>query len=339
MLSRFVTIVAVFSHGGLQIVLDKIDNCFSEPKLILLEILSALALIEDVRTVLLSFDRVHLLVKACRRGSMISRTRAAQAIGLLAMTKRARRLLVVKGAIQVLFILFKGGDPPAKLVAGNALGAVFSCIRHVRLLNASSRALVISLYVELLEGSGIIGKEIAMDVLCVLATFEENAIPIIEHLIRILRGNNPQAKVAAFDVLWDLSSHEYSFPVLRNASAMSVLVELLEDESIDVREKVAGAIAQLSQNVADRAFLANSGVIPRLLNLLDSESDELRDNAAEALVDFSLDSSLGNQISCIIENPMFQNIRDGVMLRRATIVHMRNIARNEIITAFGHSRS
>ncbi|KAL8462312.1 hypothetical protein ACS0TY_033385 [Phlomoides rotata] len=311
----------LFSHGGLLFVLDMIDNCSGESKWILLEILSALALIKEVRMHLLNSTRVHLLVEAAKYGSMISRTRAAQAIGLLGLTKRSCRLLVGVGALPVLIRLLEEGNPSTKLVAGNALGVISSCINHIRLI-ALAPERVISLYVELLQGSDFIGKEIAEDVLSVLAVCEENAIPIIEQLVRILRGNDPEAKAAAADVIWDLSSYEYSSPVLQNSGAISVLVELLEDENIDVREKVAGAIAQLSQNEADRAFLANCGVIPRLINVLDNGSDELRDNAAEALVNFSLDSSLGDQISSITENPTFQNMHDRLMQIRASDEHL-----------------
>lgn len=311
------------SHGGLQIVLDMIDNCSGESKLILLEILSTLALIREGRNFVLNSMRVHLLVEAAKCGSMTSRTRAAQAIGLLGLNKRAGRLLEGVGAIPVLILLLEEGDPPMKLVVGNALGVIFSCtcFDHIRLI-ALSQPQVISFYVELLESSEIIGKEIAEDVLCLLAVCEENAIPIIEQLVRVLGENDPEAKAAAADVIWDLSSYKYSFPVLQNSGAISILVELLEDENIDVREKVAGAVAQLSQNEGDRAFLANCGVIPRLINVLDDESDELRDNAAEALVNLSLDSSLGDQISCIVENPTFQNMHDRLIVIRASDQHL-----------------
>lgn len=307
------------SHGGLVIVLAMLSSCSDESKLVLLEILSGLALVREVRKFLWNTRRVHLLVEAARCGSMISRTRAAQAIGLLGLIKRARRTLVDAGAVPALMHLLEEGDPAMKLVAGNALGVISSHIDHIRPI---AQAGVIPLYAELLQGSDPIGEEIAEDVFCVLAVYEENAIAIVEHLVRILRGDDVGAKAAAADVIWDLSSYKYSFLLLQNSGAIPILVELLEDQNIDVKEKVAGAVAQLSQNEADRAVLANSGAIPRLINMLEDESDELRDNAAEALVNFSLDPLLGDQISCILENPTFQNMHDRVMQMRASDEHL-----------------
>ncbi|KAI3456834.1 hypothetical protein Pfo_013497 [Paulownia fortunei] len=307
------------SNGGLEIVLAMLSSCSDDSKLILLEILSALALIREVRKFLWNSRRVHHLVEAARCGSLVSRTRAAQAIGLLGLIKRARRMLVDAGAVLVLMDLLKEGDPTMKLVAGNALGVISSHVDHIRPI---AQAGVIPLYAELLQGSDPISKEIAEDVFCVLAVFEENAITIVEHLVRILRGDDVGAKAAAADVIWDLSSYKYSFPMLQNSGAIPILVELLMDENLDVREKVAGAVAQLSHNEADRAVLAKSGAIPCLINMLEDESDELRDNAAEALINFSLDPLLGDQISCILENPSFQNMHDRVMQMRASDEHL-----------------
>lgn len=307
------------SHGGLEVILGMVMSCSPESKLILLEILSALALVREVRKFLWTSRRVHLLVEAASHGSMISRTRAAQAMGLLGLIKRARRAIVNAGAVPVLMHLLVEGDTTMKLVAGNALGVISSHVDHIRPI---AEAGVVPLYAELLQGSDPTGKEIAEDVFCVLAVYEDNAVTIVEHLVRILRGNNVGAKAAAADVIWDLSSYKYSFPVLQNSGAIPILVELLVDENIDVSEKVAGAVAQLSQNKSNRAVLANSGAIPRLINMLEAESDELRDNAAEALVNFSMDPSLGEQISCILENPIFQNMHDRVMQMRTADEHM-----------------
>lgn len=304
---------------GLEIIVAMIISCSGESKLILLEILSALALIREARKFLWNSRRVNLLVEAASHGSMISRTRAAQAIGLLGLIKRARRAIVDAGAVPVLMHLLAEGDTAVKLVAGNALGVISSHVDHIRPI---AQAGVIPLYSELLQGSDPTGNEVAEDVFCVLAVYEENAVTIIEHLVRILRGDDVRAKAVAADVIWDLSSYKYSSPVLQNSGAFPILVELLVDENIDVREKVAGAVAQLSQNKADRAVLANSGAIPRLINMLEDESDELRDNAAEALVNFSLDPLLGEQISCILENPIFRNMHDRVMQMRAADEHM-----------------
>ncbi|KAK6149387.1 hypothetical protein DH2020_016912 [Rehmannia glutinosa] len=163
-----------------------------------------------------------------------------------------------------------------------------------------------------------IGKEIANDVFCLLSVYEENAITIVEHLVRILRGDDVGAKAAAGDVMWDISSYKYSSAILQNSGAIPVLVELLKDENIDVKEKVAGAVAQLSHDEADRTVLADCGAIPCLITMLEDESDELRNNVTEALINFSLDPLIGDQISCVIDNPLFQNMHDRVIQMRAS---------------------
>ncbi|KAK6149388.1 hypothetical protein DH2020_016913 [Rehmannia glutinosa] len=297
-------------NGGLEIVLAMLSYSSDDSKSILLEILSVLSLLREVRKSLWESRRVHLLVEAAACGSMVSRTRAAQAIGLLGLIKRARHVLVNAGAVQALMHLIKEGDIAMKLVAGNALGVISSHVDHIRPI---AQAGVIPLYAELLQcaDSDPIGKEIAEDVFCVLAVHEENA-----------RRDDVRAKAAAADVIWDLSSYEYSFPVVQSSGVIPILVELLKDENVDVKERVAGAVAQLSHNEAERTVLANCGAIPCLINVLEHESDELRDNAAEALVNFSLDPFLGDQISCILDNPSFQNMHRRIMQMRASDEHL-----------------
>ncbi|KAG6405275.1 hypothetical protein SASPL_132862 [Salvia splendens] len=188
--------------------------------------------------------------------------------------------------------IYSEGNATAKVVAGISLGVISS---HVDFIRPIAQAGAIPLYAELLCGSDPAGKEVAEDVLCVLAVNEENAVEIVENLIRSLRGGDARAKAAAVGVIWDLSSY---------------------------KEKAAGAVAQLSQNKADRAVLANSGAIQRLISMLEAEDDVLRDDAAEALVNFSLDPSLGEQISCILENPLFQDMQLRVMQMRDAYRHM-----------------
>ncbi|XP_073274209.1 uncharacterized protein [Primulina huaijiensis] len=300
----------VASNHGLEIVLRML-NSSSDVKDILYEILSALALTREVRRYILNSRNVYHLVEAANCGRLISRTRAAQAIGLLGLIKSARPTLVDAGAIPVLVQLLKHGDPSMKLVAGNALGVIASHIDHINLV---AQAGVIPLYVELLQGSDPIGQDIAVDVLCILAVNEENAITIAGHLVELLRGGKDGAKAGAVDVIRDMSNYKHSMSVVENAGAIPILVELLKDENTNVKERVSGAIAQLSCNKADRVALANSGAIPILLNvLLEDEPNELIDNAVEALVNFSADPSLGEQISCISESPLFQNMRYRVL--------------------------
>ncbi|OIT07661.1 hypothetical protein A4A49_13178 [Nicotiana attenuata] len=99
-------------------------------------------------------------------------------------------------------------------------------------------------------------------------------------------------------------------------------VRLLEDRNSDVREKVSGAIAQLSYNEADRAALANSRAILQLVDMLQDESEEMRDNAAEALVNFTEDPSLGDRISYVLNSPSFQNMQERLTQIRASDAHL-----------------
>lgn len=312
--------IILASNGGLDIILAILSFSSSDDsKLIIVEMLSALALIREVRKSLWSSRRVHYLVEAARCGSLVSRTRAAHAIGLLGLIKKARRSLVDSGAIVVLMNLLKEGDPSSKLIAANALGVISSHVDHIRPI---AQAGVIPLYAELLQSSDPIGNEIAEDVFCVLSVDEENAITVVEHLVGILRGDSAGARAAAADVIWDLSSYKFSFPVLRDSVVIQVLVELLSDESVEVRERVAGAVAQLSHGGADRDVLADSGAIPRLIGLLGDECDEVRDNAAEALVNFWSDPVHGDRVSGVLENPSFRNMRERLMEIPASDEHM-----------------
>ncbi|KAM3320417.1 hypothetical protein P3S67_007617 [Capsicum chacoense] len=287
----------VVRHGGLEIILNLLNICSGDLKRFLLEILSALALLREVRRTILISGGVSFLVESARCGSMVSRCRAAQAIGLLGLV----------------------GDSSTKVVAANALGVISSHVDYIRpLANAGA----IPLYADLLQGTEPMGKEIAEDVFCILAMVEENAVAIVEHLVRILRRDSSEAKAAAADVLWDLAGYKHLPSVLRNSGAIPILVQLLEDQNIDVREKVSGAIAQLSYYEADRAALANSGAIPLLVDKLQDESDEMRDNAAEALVNFSDDLSLGDRISDVLNCPSFQNMQERLMQIRASDAHL-----------------
>ncbi|CAN4075431.1 unnamed protein product [Withania somnifera] len=259
-----------FRHGGLEIILNLLNTCSDDLKRYLLEILSALALWREVRRTILIAWGFRFLVESARCGSMLSRCRAAQASGLLGLVKRARRTLVDSGTISVLLELLQVGDPSSKAIAANALGAE------------------------------PMGKEIAEDVFCILAAVEENAVAIVEHLVRILRGDSSEAKAATADVLWDLADYKHLPSVVRNSGAIHILVQLLEDQNVYVRERVSGAISQLSYNEADRAALADSGAIPRLVDKLQDELEEMTDNAAEALVNFSEDPSLGDRIPDVL---------------------------------------
>ncbi|KAF3453344.1 hypothetical protein FNV43_RR03784 [Rhamnella rubrinervis] len=307
--------VDVARNGGLETIIDMLKSCTDDTRRYLLEILSALTLLREVRRIIASLDGLGFLVEAGSCGSMVSRERACRAIGLLGVTRRARRMLFELGVIPVLVELFHDGDIKTKLVAGNSLGIISAHIDYIRPV---AQAGAIPLYAELLQGPEPLGKEIAEDVFCILAVAESNAVVIVEHLVRILRGGDDEAKAAAADVLWDLSGYKHSVSVVRNSGAIPILVDLLSDRNVEVKEKVSGAIAQLSYDEADRLALANAGAIRVLIELLHDESEELKDNAAEALINFSEDPLQRDRMSEAIDVPYFQNMQNRMVHIRAS---------------------
>lgn len=311
--------VIVVRNGGLEVVLNLFASCMNDTKRYLLEILSAVALLREVRRVIINLGGLRLLVESARCGSMVSRIRASQAIGLLGITRRVRGMLVDLGVIPVLIELLRDGDMSAKLVAGNSLGIIAS---HVDYIRPVAQVGAIPLYAELLEGSEPLGREIAEDVFCILAVAEVNAVSIVEHLVRILRGDDNAAMAAAANVLWDLSGYKHSVSIVRNSGVIPDLVELLQDGTDDVREKVSGAVAQLSYDARDRVALADAGVIPILINLLQDESEELRDNAAEALINFSEDPLQRDRISETFDFASLQNTQNRLVRARASDEYM-----------------
>ncbi|KAK3199910.1 hypothetical protein Dsin_023325 [Dipteronia sinensis] len=211
------------TSGGLEIVVAMLKLCNDDTRRYLLEIFSALTLMREVRSVLSSLGGLRFLVEAARFGSMISRERACQAIGLLGFRRLARRRHVELGVIPVLVELFRVGDSTTKVVAGNSLGVISVYVDYIRLA-AESEA--IPLYAELLQGPDFIGKEIAEDVFCILAVAEENTVSIAEHLVRILKEGDDKSKTAAADVFCDLSDYKHSIPVVRSSGAIPIMVNL-----------------------------------------------------------------------------------------------------------------
>ncbi|XP_074294172.1 uncharacterized protein LOC141621975 [Silene latifolia] len=203
--------------------------------------------------------------------------------------------------------------------ACNALGVISS---HVDFIRPVAEAGVIPLYAELLRGTEQLGWEIAEDVFCVLAVVEANAVEIVQHLVRILREDNAEARAAAADVLWDLSSYKHSISVIHNSGAIPILVQLLGDQNTDVRENVSGAIAQLSYRGVNRSALADAGAIPCLIEMLQDESEELRDNAGESLMNFAEDPIHHERLSEAFAMPAFQNMQERMVHIRAADHHM-----------------
>ena len=111
-----------------------LNSCNDATRRYLLEILSALTLMREVRRVLSSLGGLRFLVKLARFGSMVSRERACQAIGLLGVMRCARHRLVELGVIPVLVELFRVGDSTTKLVAGTSLGVISSHVDYIGLV-------------------------------------------------------------------------------------------------------------------------------------------------------------------------------------------------------------
>ncbi|MED6125597.1 hypothetical protein PIB30_070059 [Stylosanthes scabra] len=304
----------VATGGGLGIIVNKLNSYEDgEIRRYLLEILSLLALQRNVRREIVHLDALHYVVEAVGVGSMVSRERACQAIGMFGVTREGRRAVVELGAILPVVELFRCGDHTTKLVAGNTLGVISAYIDCIRSI---ARAGAIPLYSELLEGGDPSGKDIAEDAFCVLAVDEANAIEIFENLVRILRDGDNEAKAAAANVVWDLSTYSYSTPVVRDSGVIPILVDLLGSGSNEVKENVSGAISQLSYDRENRIALSDAGVVPIFIDLLHDDLEELRDNAAEALVNFYEDPLYHDSVSHIIDIPSFR-----IMLNR--LVHLR----------------
>ncbi|XP_028779011.1 uncharacterized protein LOC114735476 [Neltuma alba] len=310
----------VAGNEGVEIIISLLNSYTDDVRLYLLEILSALALLRDVRRALTRLGSLKFLVEAASCGSMVSRERACQAIGLLGVPRRARRTLVELGVIPVLVDCLRDGDHIMKLVAGNALGVISAHIDYSRLVGQSG---VISLYAELLQGPDPSGKEIAEDVFCILAVAEENAVEITRHLVRILREGDDESKASAADVLWDLASYKHATSMVRESGVIPILVERLESENEEIKQNVSGACAQLSYDEADRMALAEAGAIPILIEMmLHDELEEVRDNAAEALVNFAEDPLYCDRVSDAISVPSFRDMQNRLLHIRASNEHM-----------------
>ncbi|CAD5173678.1 uncharacterized protein LOC135583100 [Musa acuminata AAA Group] len=307
------------ANGGLDITLDLLSRCTDDTRRYLLEILTALALLREVRRVLTGFDVLRFLVEALSNGKMISRARAAQTIGVLAISRRVRQKLVDLGVIPALIGFLKEADSSYRLVAGNALGIISS---HVDYLRPVAQAGAIPLFVELLKGPEPLGKEIAEDAFCVLAVEEENGVMITEEMVRVLEGDADDAKGAALDIVWDLAGYRHSISVVRESGAIPVLVDLLRNMDGNLREKASGAIAQLSYDAANREAIVEAGAIPVLIDLLRGDPEEVREYAAECLLNFAEDPLHRERVSEAYAVPSFLAIQDRLIRIRASDEHI-----------------
>ncbi|KAK4851404.1 hypothetical protein QYF36_014803 [Acer negundo] len=188
-----------------------LNLCNDDTRRYLLEIFSALTLMREVRRVLSSLGGLRFLFEAARFGSMVSRERACQAIGLLRVRRLARSRHVELGVIPVLVELFRVGDSTIKVVA--EAGAIL-------------------LYAELLQRPDFIGKEIAEDVFCILAVAEENAVSIAEHT----RDENVEVRERVTGVIAKLSYDEADRVALADTGAVPLMIDWAPET------KLAGAV-------------------------------------------------------------------------------------------------
>ncbi|CAA7046107.1 unnamed protein product [Microthlaspi erraticum] len=198
-------------------------------------------------------------------------------------------MLVEAGVIPALVDLFRDGDEKAKLLVGNALGIISAQTEYIRPVTEAGS---IPLYVELLSGRDPMGKDIAEDVFCILAVAEGNAVVIAEELALCF--------------------------CFRDSGAIPLMVELVRDGSLEFRERISGAISQLSYNENDREAFCDSGMIPILIDWLEDESEELRDNAAEALIKFSEDQKHYGRVREAMEHPVVHSMQSRLARIRAS---------------------
>lgn len=309
----------VAANGGLEIIISLLSSCSNDVRLYLLEILSALALRMEVRKELIRLRALRFIVEAAGVGSMISRERACQSIGLLGLSGEGKRILFELGVIPVLVELFRVVDNSTKLVAGNTLGVL---LNHVDYLRPIAQAGAIPLYAELLQGHDVSGKEIAEDVFCILAIAEENTVEIVGQLVKLLREGDDEAKAAAIDVIWDLLLYKHATSVIRDSGAAYILVELLSHGTEEIKKKISGAFSQMSYQESGRMVLGDAGAIPVLIDLLHDETGELRDNVVEALSNFNEDPLYHDTVSVVVNAPSFRILQNRLTPLGAMTAHI-----------------
>ncbi|KAK3199914.1 hypothetical protein Dsin_023329 [Dipteronia sinensis] len=230
---------------------------------------------DKFRRVLPSLGGLRFLVEAARFGSVVSRERACQALGLLRVRRCARHRLVELGVIPVLVDLFRVGDSTTKLVSSNSLG-------------------VISTHARTALGQGTRGAHFAQG-------FRKSQDRVWAH-VDYIRLVAEAGIIPLYAVL--LQGPDF-FEAL---CAIPILVNLFSDGNVEVRERVSGAIAKLSYDEADRVALADAGAVPLMIDVLhvlhdeSEEAEELRDITKEADINFSEDPSLRERISVAIDD-------------------------------------
>lgn len=301
--------VSLAINGGLQVILELIVLSSDDTRKYLLMILTSLSLLREVRRDIVNNNGLRFLTEALLRGNMLSRTRAAHAIGLIGISKGTRHALVELGAIESLIRLLREGDNSSRIVAGNALGIVSSHVDHMKLVGQHG---AIPLYMEMLKGESTTGREIVEDVFCVLAVAHENAEKIMDELVTLLKGieEDEDVKAIAINIVWDLANYEHSVCVLRNSGVIQVLIELLRNGSMNIKEKALATIAQLSYEKKNKGVMVAEGLLPLLFELLRNGDAELKEYAAECVINFLEDPLYCDLVSQVYEIPSFYTLRE-----------------------------
>ncbi|PKI50499.1 hypothetical protein CRG98_029104 [Punica granatum] len=298
--------------GGLSEVIGMLISIRSDVRLeqYLLEILSAVAMLKEVRKELVRAGGLSHLIRATSRGTMASRVRASQVIGLLGVPKSMRRAFAKRGAIPALIKLFHTGDMETKLVAANSLGLISAHTESIRL---AGRAGAVDVFAELLAGTEAQGRDIAEDAFCVLAVAEQNAIDIADHMVKVLREGDDETRAVAADVLWDIVIYRHRAPVMLNSGAIPILVQLLRDRGVqpEARERVCALVSRMCYEKRDRDAIADIGAIPLLADIVDhDESEDVKECALEGLLCLYEDPDYHDKVSAAIDVTKLRHVED-----------------------------
>ncbi|KAF5803877.1 putative armadillo-like helical protein [Helianthus annuus] len=138
-----------------------------------------------------------------------------------------------------------------------------------------------------------------------------------------MRGNDNESVGAAADVVWDLSSYKHVLPVFHSFGVISLLVELLRSDDSNVKEKVCGAISQLSYDYAERVVIADLGGISVLISMLEDES-KLKIMLLKRLFVYT---RWCDRMSGALSHPVFLRVRGQMVQTRAAELRLAESVR------------
>lgn len=76
-----------------------------------------------------------------------------------------------------------------------------------------------------------------------------------------------QVKEQSLYTLWNLSIDEKPRLKIAHGDLVSLLIKLLDDEEIKVKEAAGGVLANLSLSPCNHSIMVEAGVIPKLVSL------------------------------------------------------------------------